>query len=97
MISENPLSIEYSPLFKKYLKQIPAAIKTAFLETRELFDENPNDPVLRNHPLRGKYAGFRSIDVTDDYRALFKIRETKKEAIVIFHFLGTHEDLYGEN
>jgi addiction module RelE/StbE family toxin len=41
--------------------------------------------------LTGKYAGFRSIDVTEDWRALY--REEKER--IMFADLGTHEELYG--
>mgnify|MGYP001609188216 CR=1 FL=1 len=96
MTNENPLRIEYSPLFKKQLKEVPQEIKSAFSETRELFDENPNDPALRNHKLKGRFASFRSIDVTEDYRALFKTMDGENETVVTFHLLGTHEQLYGK-
>ncbi len=96
MIRENPLRIKYSIPFNKQLKQVPRAIKTTFLEARELFYDNPNHPVLRNHALTEKLAGFSSIDITEDYRALFRIRKTKKETVVTFHKLGTHEQLYGK-
>jgi addiction module RelE/StbE family toxin len=46
---------------------------------------------LRNHALRGKYLGFRSIDINVDLRALYK----KIDGLyVLFAFLGTHSDLY---
>jgi mRNA-degrading endonuclease YafQ of YafQ-DinJ toxin-antitoxin module len=41
--------------------------------------------------LTGKYAGFCSIDVTEDWRALY--REEKER--IMFADLGTHEELYG--
>lgn len=44
------------------------------------------DPVLRNHQLKGKYKGYRSIDVTDDVRALY----LQKEHEAIFDAVGTH-------
>jgi addiction module RelE/StbE family toxin len=64
---------------------------TPFRDALDLFAENPNHPALRNHPLTGKYAGFQSIDVTEDWRALY--REEKER--IMFADLGTHEDLYG--
>src|SRR3954451_3851195 len=40
-------------------------------------------------------AVLQSIDVTEAYRALF--RETYKgdQAIIVFHLIGTHKELYG--
>jgi mRNA-degrading endonuclease YafQ of YafQ-DinJ toxin-antitoxin module len=37
------------------------------------------------------YAGFRSIDVAEDWRALYR-REPER---IIFVEIGTHEQLYG--
>jgi addiction module RelE/StbE family toxin len=48
---------------------------------------------LRNHPLKDKFAGVRSIDVTADWRALYR-RERER---IIFVEFGTHDQLYGEN
>jgi len=88
---KNAPRIEFTPLFNKQRKAAPLAIKQAFRDALDLFAENPNHPALRNHPLTGKYAGFRSIDVTEDWRALY--REEKER--IMFADLGTHEELYG--
>ena len=82
--------IEYSPVFIKLITNAPTVIKIAFRDALDLFAENPNHPALRNHPLTGKYAGFQSIDVTEDWRALY--REEKER--IMFADLGTHEQLY---
>lgn len=94
MISDETLRIEYTTRFKRQLNQASLEIKTAFKEARELFYDNQDHSSLRNHALRGKFAGFRSIDVTEDYRALFKIRKTKTQTIITFYLLGTHKELY---
>jgi addiction module RelE/StbE family toxin len=83
--------IDFSPIFIKKLETAPTGIKLAFRETIELFRENPHHPGLRNHSLTEKYAGIRSIDVTGDWRALYR----KERERVIFVDLGTHKELYG--
>ena len=88
---KNDRHIEFTPYFTKQRKAAPLAIKEVFRETLELFLEEPNHPALRNHPLSGKYTGFRSIDVTEDWRALYRT-EGKQ---IIFVDIGTHEELYG--
>jgi len=95
MKDENLLLIKYAPLFSKQRKSAPLEIKTAFREALEVLVENPNHPSLRNHALREKYAGFRSINVTNDWRALFKVKESKIQTVITFHILGTHTQLYG--
>jgi addiction module RelE/StbE family toxin len=83
--------IEFSPIFDKQIARAPAEIKLAFHEVYYLFSENPTHPALRNHLLTGKYAGFRSIDVTEDWRALYREEPER----LLFMELGTHEALYG--
>lgn len=94
MKDKNTLQIEYTTLFNKQRKVAPLEIKLAFREALELFLDDMDHPNLRNHALREKYSGFRSINVTDDWRALFKIREGKFKIIITFHILGTHAQLY---
>ncbi len=52
--------------------------------------EDPFNARLRNHPLLGKYNGYRSIDIRPDLRAVYK--DYGDEAI--FVALGTHSQLY---
>lgn len=87
--------IEFTDLFNKQRKATPSAIKLAFRETLALFLEDPNNPFLRNHPLTGKLSGYRSINVTEDWRALFKQTQTDKKKVITFHKIGTHQELYG--
>lgn len=94
MKDENILIIEYSATFNKQRKDAPLEVKSAFRDALELFLDHPDHPNLRNHALREEYAGFRSIDVTEDWRALFKIRESKFKKVITFHVLGTHAQLY---
>jgi addiction module RelE/StbE family toxin len=78
-------------LFDKQRKAAPVEIKQALYDALDLFSENPTHPSLRNHPLTGKYAGFRSINVTDDWRAVYREREDS----IKFVALGSHQKLYG--
>lgn len=94
MISEDNLLIEFSDNFNKQRKAAPKYIKIAFREALELFLENPNHPHLRNHSLTEELASYRSIDVTENWRAIFKEVKTKSKRIIIFHMIGTHDQLY---
>lgn len=89
----NPL-VRYSILFTKQLKASPLEIKLAFRQVRELFLEDPDHPSLRNHGLRNEFSGYRSIDVTEDYRAIYRKRIEGKKEIITFYIIGTHEELY---
>ncbi len=89
------LRIEFSPLFDKKLRQLPPEIIASFDETLDLFWENPNNKSLRRHFLKERYLGYQSIDVTDDYRAIFRESKTENVIFIRFHTIGTHNDLYG--
>jgi len=94
MKNASKLLIEYSKRFDKQRKAAPIEIKTAFREALALFIEDQNYPFLRNHALRGKYIGFRSIDVSEDWRAIYKKKQTKSKTTITFHLIGTHKKLY---
>lgn len=74
---------------KQFIKQSPK-IQKQFKDRVSLFMIEPFDRKLRNHPLKGKYLGYRSIDITGDIRALFKVQAD----IIIFGFIGSHSELY---
>ncbi len=95
MKDETTPLIRYTSLFNKQRKAAPLEIKIAFRETLELFLDNPLYPQLRNHLLKEQYSGYNSLDVTGDWRALFRVRESKTQTIITFHILGTHIQLYG--
>lgn len=86
--------VEYARIFTKQLKRAPLAIKIAFRKRRELFIQDPFYPQLNNHALTGKYSGYRSINVTGDWRAIFSEFEDEFGKVVIFEIIGTHSQLY---
>src|SRR5260370_38640161 len=90
----NDPRIDFSTRFEKQLEECPEEIKLAFREALALFIENPFHENLRNHPLHGKLAGYISIDVTVDYRALFKEKKTGRKRNIKFHMIVTHYKLY---
>jgi len=84
--------IETTKAFDKQYAKLNIKIKTSFKNRVGLFKANPFDIGLRNHALKGRYLGFRSIDITGDVRALYT---TQGDTIIIFGFIGTHSQLYG--
>lgn len=76
--------------FKKHYKKLTESQKRKFKERRTLFLQDEFDPILNNHALRGKYQGYRSINITGDLRVIFK-REGDN---VIFVAIDTHSNLY---
>ncbi len=96
MKDESTLLIKYSKLFNKQRKAVPIDIKIAFKEARELFLYNPIHSSLRDHSLKEKFRGYRSIDITGNYRALYKRKREGKQEVITFYMIGTHEELYGK-
>jgi mRNA-degrading endonuclease YafQ of YafQ-DinJ toxin-antitoxin module len=46
-----------------------------FSEKLAIFLENPFDPILNNHPMQGKYDGYRSINISGDLCAIYEMIE----------------------
>lgn len=96
MKDENAPLVKYSKLFDKQLKATPFEIKIAFRNARELFLEDPKNPSLRDHSLKRNFSEYRSIDITEDYRAIYKKRLEGNKKVITFYLIGTHEELYGK-
>ena len=89
------MEIKYTKRFRGQYHKAGKQIKAAFAQTVDLFWADPQNPFLRNHALQDKFAGYRSIDVTEDWRAVFKETKSGARTVITFHLLGTHEELYG--
>ncbi len=59
-----------------------------------IFQENPDESSLNNHQLRYPYQGLRSIDISNDYRAIYEEIIVGENTVAYFVILGTHEQLY---
>jgi len=84
------MEIRFSRKFVKQYNKSNLAIQVVFKRRIRLFMLNPHDPNLRNHTLKGKFKGHRSINITGDWRALYKEEYNK----IVFVALGTHSQLY---
>lgn len=82
--------LDYSRKFIKQLKKSPLEIKIAFRKRAEIFLLDQFSPQLNNHSLTGIYRGYRSINVTGDWRAVY----FEENGIATFVALGTHSQLY---
>jgi addiction module RelE/StbE family toxin len=83
--------IKTTKAFDKQYAKLNLKVKVAFKQRVEIFKANPFDGRLRNHALKGKYVGYRSIDITGDMRALYTVKD---DTVIIFGFVGTHSKLY---
>lgn len=86
--------IKYTDNFLKQLKKSNVRERKAFKQRLLLFVKNSNDLELNNHPLQKEYVGYRSIDITADYRAIYKEVIQKDDIYIYFSSFGTHTQLY---
>lgn len=82
--------ISYHKNFIKNFRKHSQKIKEKFKERQILFEEDEFDPVLNNHALKGKWVGYRSINVTGDIRAIFK----REDGSALFVAIDKHSNLY---
>ena len=86
------MKIVFHKKFEKDFKKLDPVIKKKFIEKKAVFEKDPSSHVLKNHQLFGEYLGYRSINITNDYRALYYFDEEKD--VYVFVRVGTHSQLY---
>lgn len=84
------MQVRYSKGFVKSYNKADPKTKQAFEKRQKLFLQDHNHPQLNDHALVGKYSGYRSINITGDWRAIYNIRGES----IVFEAIGTHSQLY---
>ena len=87
------MRIERNKRFKKQFKKLDLRTQEQFIVRVRVLVKDPADPILRLHPLKGKYTDYWSMNVTGDIRALYRY---EGDQIILFAFIGTHSQLYGK-
>ena len=87
------MRVVYHRHFEKAYAKLRRADQERLKERLSEYMRDPFAPVLNNHPLQGKYAGCRSINVSVDLRAIYKVVTSDT---VVFVTIGTHPELYGK-
>lgn len=85
-------SIVFSKRFQKQYKKLPPKLQRQTKLRIELWQEQPDNPLLRLHRLEGSMARFYSINISGDLRALYEIIGDK---VYVYEMIGTHSQLYG--
>ncbi len=86
------MTIKFSKQFKKQYKKLPKKIQLQTEARINLWQEDPMNSLLRLHQLQGKLAGYYSINITGDIRALYEVVD---DEIYMYDMIGTHSQLYG--
>lgn len=86
------MKISFHKKFKKQFLKLSSSDKKAVIETIKTFQEDPFDPKLKNHALKGKLKNERSISVRFDLRLIYKEISGLHE--IIFLRAGQHKAVY---
>lgn len=82
---------------KRYIKsynKIDKVIKIKVFKALEIFINNPFDKKLNNHELKWKLIWIRSINITWDYRLLFRELSNWNYELVELLDINNHSNLY---
>lgn len=85
------MTIQLHKNFKRQYEKLTKSQKIKFKERRSVFLQDEFNPILNNHALKGKYQGYRSINITGDIRVIFE----KEAQYIVFVKIGSHSSLYG--
>jgi addiction module RelE/StbE family toxin len=80
-------SKQFDKNFSKLSKKVKEKVITQFT----IFLNDPVDFRLNNHSLNGKWRHYRSINITADIRAVYKLEDGQ---IARFIDIGSHSVLY---
>ncbi len=76
--------------FEKSYARMDKSIKSAFKDRRNLLLIDSLHLLLNNHGLHGKWQGYRSINISGDIRAIYKM----EGFICVFIEIGSHAQLF---
>lgn len=79
--------VNYSPIFFKALKNFPKTQLKFLAKKEQIFLEDPFDPRLKTHKLKGSLAGHYSFSISYHWRIVFHFED---EETIIFDTIGTH-------
>ncbi|MFA5742839.1 MAG: type II toxin-antitoxin system mRNA interferase toxin, RelE/StbE family [Candidatus Paceibacterota bacterium] len=77
--------------FEKNYQKFGKAEKEKIKDRLGIFIDDPFDRRLNNHPLKGKYEDYRSINISGGLRAIYKYINDSE---CVFVEIGTHSELY---
>ena len=91
------INLIWTPKFKKsadkFIKQFPE-YTSDFKHTIINLEENPHNPLLRAHKLKGPLLGLYACSINYSYRIVFDLREDEKTKNIILINIGSHEEVY---
>ncbi len=89
------MKVDYHKRFLKQVAKAPHQIQMAVRERIAIFRVDRLHHLLYDHALHGEWVGFRSINITGDWRAIYRDHGEGTIEWIEFVELGTHHKLYG--
>lgn len=83
------MRIIYSSKFAREYKKLPNEIKDLAEKQEKIFRNNPLDPRLKTHKLKGPLKDFLAFSIGYKYRIIFEFGDNRDQ--VYFHSVGDHE------
>jgi len=84
------MEVVFHKQFKKKFKKLTVKVQKQFYNRLDVFIHNKNHTILNNHSVDKVFTNCKSINITGDYRAIFR----ENGDVTIFVNIGTHSDLY---
>lgn len=85
------MNVDFTRGFNKQFERLPEKPQKRVRAAIDLFLQDVTSPELRNHALKGKWLGHRSISAGGDLRLHFQVIG---EDTVLFVAVGSHSQLY---
>ena len=85
------MTVTFHRTFDRQFKVLSKAQRDRATQALLLFTKDPLHPSLRNHPLKGALAKYRSISAGGDLRLHYLIAS---EDEAVFIAIGSHSQLY---
>ncbi|MHB8913638.1 MAG: type II toxin-antitoxin system RelE/ParE family toxin [Minisyncoccota bacterium] len=79
-------------VFIKQMKKLSAPLRQQVQSRVQLLETDTTNPLLNDHKLNPPYESYRSINITGDYRLVYKRIETDTYYL---RAIGTHHQLCG--
>lgn len=79
-------------VFERQYKKLPQALRTKMWERLALLVADESHPLLDNHTLHHPFEGYSSINVTGDWRLVYK---KLGPDTYYLRAIGTHHQLFG--
>lgn len=67
-------------------------LKKRFARVLSDLEQDPLQPHLRLHPLKGELKGMHAVSLTHSYRITLTLKITEKEILLID--IGSHDEVY---